>query len=364
MTLPESMSADAIQIKQFELSEQEALLSFLRTAYLDEPRKYDPGYWKWHYLENPCTTPDNIPVWIVKDQDRIVGQAATILVELKVADETRHAVWILEFILLPEYRGKKLGKRLLLLAREQYPTMFALGYNELSGNVLRSLDWVTMSTIHRYQRLLYPGHAVPEVAAIPPLRGLINAAYAPLRPKVPRKSGQLTIRKVVNFDQSFDDLWQRAATQWPCAVVRSAKFLEWQFKKQPGKQFVTLGAYAADRLAGYVVLFFRKAGAGGAVSKVAITDICYEPTNADTVINELIQSALNRAVQERAGSLVTDILDPRIESHLARLGFWPIKAAPPFMVYSPTQQPLMYDPANWFLTRADSDVSIFEAPNI
>jgi hypothetical protein len=28
------------------------------------------------------------------------------------------------------------------------------------------------------------------------------------------------------------------------------------------------------------------------------------------------------------------------------------------------REQLMYDPANWFLTRGDSDVSIFEHPNV
>ena len=132
--------------------------------------------------ENPYTSLDDIPLWIVKDGERVVGQAATILVELKVADEVRKAVWILDFILLPEYRGQKLGKRLLQLARQTYPTMLALGYNEMSGNVLTSLEWVRMGTIDRYQRLLFPGYGLREVAAIAPLRGLINFGYAPFRP--------------------------------------------------------------------------------------------------------------------------------------------------------------------------------------
>ena len=171
-----------VHIKQFELSEQEAVLAFLREAYGDDPRKSDPEVWKWHYLENPYTSLDDIPLWIVKDGARVVGQAATILVELKVDDEVRKAVWILDFILLPEYRGQKLGKRLLQLARQTYPTMLALGYNKMSGNVLLSLEWVRMGTIDRYQRLLFPGYGLKEIAAIaPPQRGLAPYSLAPQR---------------------------------------------------------------------------------------------------------------------------------------------------------------------------------------
>src|SRR3954470_4363655 len=123
--------SDDIQIKQFEASDEEALLSFLRLAYADEPIKSDPRFWRWHFLENPYAGPNDVPLWIVRDKDSVVGQMATIPVQLKVGDEERRALWIIDFILLPEYRGRKLGKRLMQVARDTYcRTMIALGYNE------------------------------------------------------------------------------------------------------------------------------------------------------------------------------------------------------------------------------------------
>lgn len=354
-----------VEIKQFELSEQEAVLSFLRIAYANEPRKSDPAFWKWHYLENPYTSPDDIPLWIVKDGERVVGQAATILVEFKVGEETRRGIWILDFILFPEYRGQKLGKRLMMQARETYPTMFALGINEQSRNVFLSLDWVPMGSVHRYQRLLYPGHALKEIAAVSPLRKLANFFYAPFRPQPDQSSSnqRYTVREVAQFDGSFDDLWQRAAAHWPCAVIRKARFLQWQFREQPGKKFEVLGLYDKEQLAGYLVLFFRKAEAGGAPPKAAISDICYDGGNED-VIDELLNAALRLALERQAGSLVIDVLDPAVEARLRNFGFWRVKASPEFTVYSPTRQELMYKPDQWFLSRADSDVSIFEEPNM
>src|SRR5439155_4710939 len=63
-----------VQIKQFELSEQEALLSFLRAAYTEEPRKSDPAFWRWHFLEGPYVHGDDIPLWIAKAGEEVVGQ--------------------------------------------------------------------------------------------------------------------------------------------------------------------------------------------------------------------------------------------------------------------------------------------------
>jgi GNAT superfamily N-acetyltransferase len=357
------MTSD-VQIAQFTVADRDALLSFLRIAYPDDPRKSEPASWDWHYLQNPYTARDDIPLWIVKDGTEVVGQAATIPVNIKVGNEVARAIWILDFILLPEYRGQKLGKRLLLKARESVPMMVALGFNEQSGAVLRSLDWVALGGVHRYHRLLYPGDAFGELARLGPLRTLANVSYAPFRPRSSETSGSHGLRQISEFDSSFDDLWQRASSQWPCAVVRNSAYLDWQFLRQPRKKFDILGIYERDRLMGYVVMFFRKPGSGQASPKAAITDICYDAAGPANVIDQLLNGALHLALTRRAGSLVTDVLDEPVEARLQQLGFWRIKSAPQFMVYTPTNQDLIYNARNWFLTRADSDVSIFEAPNL
>src|SRR4051812_47955804 len=244
------MSGD-VQIKQFEVSDQDALLAFLRVAYADEPIKHDPTFWKWHFLENPYARPDNVPLWIVKDGDAVAGQMATIPVQLKVGEEERRALWIIDFILLPEYRGRKLGKRLMQLARETYcNTMIALGYNAQSEAVLRSHKWVSLGSINRFHKLLFPGNATKEVSRLAPARHLANPVYTPFRPRASKlsKLNRGELREVSRFDSSFDELWRDASAQWPCAVVRDSRFLEWQFMKQPFKKYDVLGYYEQGRL--------------------------------------------------------------------------------------------------------------------
>lgn len=363
------MPSDA-QIKQFTLADTDALLAFLREAYPDDPRKSEPVYWKWHYLENPFTSLDDVPLWVLHDAGRIVGQVATIPVTLKVGSGERRALWILDFIVHENYRGQRWGRRLLDTAREHCRTMIALGINAGSTGVLNSQKWTAMGSINRYHLLLNPGHAVKELSGVRTLGRAVNLAYAPLRPrvsemKVAKAANGVSLRMVERFDADFDDLWRRASAQWPCAVVRGARYLDWQFRRQPGKRYETLGLWAGGRLAGYVVLFFRKPERIGAPApKVAISDLCYDAGAEFDVIDELLRAALNLALERRAGSLVTDVLDARVEERLVRRGFWRIKRAPGFMVYSETELELINDPRNWFLTRADSDVSIFEHPNL
>lgn len=355
-----------IQVKQFDISEQDKLLSFLRLAYPGEPLKSDPAFWQWQFLENPCVSPDNVPTWIVTDGDKIVGQLAALPIKLKVGEEELRAIWVVNIIVLPEYRGRGLGTRLFEVARESFcQTMIALGYNEQSGAILRRLKWFEMGRINRYHLLLFPGDAAKEISRFAPARHLANLLYAPFRPhlsKLSNANGEL--REVAEFDAAFDKLWLDAREQWPCAVVRDARFLEWQYKKQPGKKFDVLGYYEDDTLLGYIVLFFRKAEHGGVSHKAAITDLCYSARNSQVVIDSLLKGALRLALERHTGGVVTDVLDASVGERLQRFGFRYVKASPGFMVAPGEREALMKSRSNWFLTRGDSDVSIFEDPNV
>lgn len=355
-----------VEIKQFEEADEDALLSFLRRAYPGEPRKGEREFWRWQFLENPHVEPGNVPLWVVKKGAEVVGQVAAIPVELKVGDAQKPALWIVDYIVFPQYRGRKVGKRMLQVPHRFCKTTLALGYNKNAEKPMVSLNWQLLGNINRYQLLLFPGNATRELARVAALRGAANLFYAPLRPGSSRLrgAGAGEVRAVAAFDSAFDDLWREASAQWTCAVARGSRFLEWQYMRQPGKKFDVLGYYEGGRLLGYVVLFFRKGEAGGPVPKASLTDICYAPGKASEVIDELLKGALRLAIERRAGSLVTDVLDARVEERLRRMGFWAIKSSPPFAANVLEGEALIYKLDNWFLTRGDSDVSIFEEPNL
>lgn len=360
------MARDA-RIKKFEPADEDAVLSFLRAAYPAEPLKSDRGFWRWHFLENPNTSLDDVPLWLVVNEEGVIGQMASIPVEVKVGASRKRALWIVDYILLPECRGTGLGKRLLDIPLEYCPTLLTLGYNEHSAKVMWRIGWVSLGQIKRFQRLLFPGDAAKEISRRGALRSFANLAYAPLRPSAAalRPSARGEVREVVSFDSSFDNLWTRASAQWTCAVVRDSRMLEWQFRKQPGKKFDVLGYYEEGRLLGYAILYFRKPEGAGRVSpKVAITDLLYDPMDAERIIDELLKGALRLAIERRAGAIVTDVRDARVEEGLRRHGFWPVKSAPPFAALTSEDHETVFNAGNWFLTRGDCDVSIFEEPNL
>ncbi|MBK6749512.1 MAG: hypothetical protein IPG67_05755 [Acidobacteria bacterium] len=208
---------------------------------------------------------------------------------------------------------------------------------------------------------MFPGEAFREITKLGPLRPLINTLFAPFRR---RPDGASPVIRVDDLDSAFDELWSQAKGQWPCSVSRSAAMLEWQFRQQPNKNYEILGHYENGKLLGYAVLFFRKPNKYGAVEKAAISDICYGPHEPERVVDELIGASLVLAMERRAGGLVTDTLDQLLQERLKSFGFWQVKSGLQLLANAPEDQDLLYDGSKWFLTRGDSDISIFEHPNV
>ncbi len=355
----------AIEIAQLKREQLAELRDFLREAYPNDARKHDLKFLSWYFLENPNQSADDVPLWVAIDEGKIVGQLATILVGLQVGTETTKAIWILEFILLEKYRGQGLGKKLVRAAEVRYPTMITLGINDASTRVFVSLGWKALGSIHRYHRVLYAGNAAKGLAKSGVLRGAANLLSAPLRfgAGEGKLKSEYEVRTGSGPGPEWDVLWERASRQWICAVERSKEFLRWQFQRQPGKRFEFLELYREEKLVGYAILFFRAEAKASAPAKAAISELVYDSERADEIIDMLIEVCLRRAISRKAGSLVTDVLNERVEARLSNHGFWRIKNAPRFMASSKQFQEAMYAEKNWYLTRADSDVSIFEDPN-
>lgn len=356
-----------MQIKQFELSEKDELLVFLQTAYADNPRMSNASFWDWHFLQNPYVEPDNLPVWIAKDGDKIVGQLAATPVKLQIGEAKKDAIWILDLIVDSAYRGKGLAKKLVRAAEEFCPLGLGVNTNEQTAPLLlQKLGWKIVGKIPRYNKLLFPGEALREISRINPARKLANFCYAPLRPRLQKNffGENNRLRLIDEFDSSFEDLWRESSAQWSCGVARAPEILRWQYQLQPGKKFDVLGFYESDKLLGYAVLFFRRRDASGALPKAAITDLCYHPSQPVETIDELLRGALQLALERRAGTIVTDVIDSTIEERLGFFGFGRVKNPLQLMVKSAEQQDVLCDANSWFLTRGDSDISIFEHPNL
>ena len=107
-----------IESRQFTLKDRDALLAFLGRVYAADPRRSDREFWEWHYLKNPYSDTNDLPIWIALDGERIVGHLAAIETEVKIGDEVHPTIWILDLIIDENYRRRGIAKRLVEFAEE------------------------------------------------------------------------------------------------------------------------------------------------------------------------------------------------------------------------------------------------------
>jgi GNAT superfamily N-acetyltransferase len=356
------MSDSPVVIDQMKLSEKDEVLRFLQSVYPDNPRQSDPRFWDWHFPESPYCDPSDLPIWLARVDGRIAGQFASLPVEFNVSGETVRAIWILDMMVGADFRRRGIAKKLAYAAQDHCP--FLLGVNtpkQHAAAMLQSVGWTVFTNIPRYQKILFPGNALREAARWKPVAKALNTAFAPVRTGYPTWPD---VKRVESFDESFDVLWSKARGQWLCSVSRTSAFLDWQYCRQPGKKFEILTCTDGSSLRGYAVMFFRKPNEYGVIEKAAITDICYAPTDADETITMLLDEAVKLAIERQVGSVVTDAIDGRVERLLKHAGFWRVKSDLQLQANVPRHQDVVYDAANWYLTRGDSDISIFELPNV
>jgi len=356
--------SESLTARQFTLEDREALLVFLGRVYAADPRRSDPEFWEWHYLKNPYTKTDDLPIWIALDGEKIVGHLAAIETEVKIGRDIHRTIWILDLIIDENYRRRGIAKRLVEFAEEFRAIRLGINTHEQhSPELLESRGWKIVTSIPRYTRVLFPGNAFFSGSGPQSfLRKAANSLYSFRRRSIEQHTeGTGEIRPIERFDAAADELWERASTSRTCIAVRRSAFLNWQYFEPPNKRFEVLGAFSGDELLGYIVLYFRSPNSQSVVEKAAISDLFY---TTEDVADDLMNAALRLAVERRVGRVVTDLLGKDAEDALTRHGFFKTKSPLLLMVKSAVSNELALDPSQWFVTRGDSDTTIFETPNI
>lgn len=76
--------------------------------------------------------------------------------------------------------------------------------------------------------------------------------------------GDLEVKTIEGFDESFDGLFEKVAAEVPCVPEKDAAFLRWRYGPgSPHERTVVLGVRGAEGLLGYAVLRVTQEGDNG-----------------------------------------------------------------------------------------------------
>jgi hypothetical protein len=159
-------------------------------------------------------------------------------------------------------------------------------------------------------------------APIPrPLQKLMNRGLEAVDGTLGRHfGGDLEVEEINEFDESFDDLFERVAAVVPCTAEKDAAFLRWRYGPgSPQAPVTVLGARSGGRLLGYAVLRTAYHGQDG-----YILDLTALPGRQDVVralLRESVRAFRREGVQIIRYRFVESPTSSR-PADLGRLGFF------------------------------------------
>ena len=180
-------------------------------------------------------------VWLYRDQGRIVGYMGSIAVRVKLGDEERQTGWLVDTMVLEEYRNQGVGPRLMVGAHEDQPFSLSLGQTVEMREIQFRLGWKQVVPLQVARLLIRPEKVLQGRLPAPAAwaAGLAFRTSHAARKLVAERS-PFNVRSIERFDERHDRLWTRASRDLTCAVVRDASYLNWKYVDQPGQQFLRL----------------------------------------------------------------------------------------------------------------------------
>jgi FkbH-like protein len=344
----------------FDPAEEAEILAFQKLVFPRRQESWVDDRWRWMFLKSAERLGVPPRFWLHRDAGRIVGQTGSIAVKLKVGDQHLDTGWLVDSMVLPEYRSRAVGSRLLVEAHEDQPFSLSLGQTAEVREILYRLGWKQIAPLQIAQLLVRPERVLkgklPAPAAWMAAVGM--RASTAVRDVIGERT-RLNIRRVERFDARHDELWAGVADQFGCAVVRDASYLNWKYVDQPGQQFVRVELSDDRGLRAVAVWQLREPDPAYQYRRALLVDLV-APMADPQLLTRVIKSAAGVAAEEGADALLCHHIDARLTAALRAAAFH-LRQPERFLLVDPgplsgTVLQQVLKPSNWFVTQGDSDI--------
>ncbi len=339
---------------------EQEVFDFQMRAWPARRRDWIAPRWKWMFVESAQRLGIAPQVWLHRENGSIVGHNGAIPVRVRIGNEERLSAWLVDTMVLEEYRSQAVGARLMLEAHEDLPFALSLGQTEQMRAIQLRLGWEQIAPLQTAQLLIRPERVLkgklPGAAALAAGLGL-RASSAMRDVWKPRKTG--TVRKINLFGEPHDELWTLMARDITCAVRRDASYLNWKYVDQPGQDFLRLELSDANGVRGVVVCMFREPDDVYKYCRAFIVDLV-APLSDGRVMSDLIQVAVDAAAARGADALLCLHVNPLLTTALRQAGFR-LRQPSRFLLVRPgplegRDRENLLAAAGWYVTQGDSDI--------
>lgn len=345
-------------ISRFEPTDVDDLAEFHGRFFGYGARQQDPAHFAWRYEDNPAS--DGAPgIWLCRRDDSVVGHQAEIPVNLVVDGTEVPAAWAVDLMVDPEWRLKGVGPGLVASQLEGRPVVAGLTQPANAFKAYLRAGWLDVGVMPVYIRPLSSRffRETPRLgrlaAGLGPALATVDAGLG-----VALRAAGLRVERVDRFDERVDEVWAAAAPDYPILVKRDAASTGWRVDGHPDSEGLHhLYLTRRGRTTGYVA--FRMA-IRGSLPVAQVVDFLAPRRQ----VPALLTAAARESRQLGATALVCATKCEPLDRALRLAGFIrrgvDVAAPVRLVVHCTAPEELrtrVADPANWFLTAADSDMT-------
>ena len=325
-----------------------------RSEALVEPR------WRWMFVDSARRLGLEPRVWLYRDNGRVVGHNGAIPVRLKVGQHELDTAWLVDTMVLEEFRSQAVGSRLMLESDQDLPFALSLGQTSQMREIQLRLGWEQVAPLHTAQLLIRPDRVLkgklPAPAAAAAGLGL-RAAFA-VRDAF-RSRPRLAVREVPRFDHTHDALWSRMAATVTCVVKRDASYLNWKYVDQPGQQFLRLEVLDGGVVRAVAVWALREPDRVYAYRRALLVDVVAPLDNAGELA-EAIGATIPAVADRGADAALCLHINETLTRALRECGFY-LREPGRFLLVSPgplegSTRASVLSASSWYVTQGDSDI--------
>jgi acyl transferase domain-containing protein len=354
-------TAVGIQLAGYTPEAERDILEFQRTMFPDRRPELVPARWRWMFLDSARRVGVSPRIWVHRDAGRVLSHMGSIAVRLKIGDQEHNTGWLVDTIVLEEYRAQALGSRLMIDAHAEQPFSLSLGQTSEMRDIQLRLGWRNVAPLQIAQLLVRPANVLK--GKLP--AAAVWAADVGFRATSAvkdwwREKHAFTARAINRFDAPHDRLWQSASQSVTCAVVRDASYLNWKYVQQPGQEFLKIDLLdARGELRAVAVWMFRDPDAHYQYRRGFLVDFVASLDDEETVQHALA-AACDAAVAQGVDALLCHHIDARLTKALRACGFH-LRQPERFLLVDPGPldggpRDAVLSPDCWFVTQGDSDI--------
>lgn len=275
---------------------------------------------EWNFKNNPC---GEGRLWLLEADGEPVGTTSLGLRLMKVRDRVITVGIACDLAVDPKHRFLQPALMLqkTLLASMKPPIQMVYGFPGAGGaGVLKRVGYQQFCFVDRFAKALkltpYLQRNRRIAPSLPLVGGILDFSYSMVCSLRERSPAEGKVQILSDFDERFDELWDRCKDRYELATVRSSRFLRWRYKDCPTCRYTIIAVESRDgsRLFGYLIYCIE--------DNCAVCVDVFVDGNADRIIYLLGQwLRITRGSAPVSAASVMCSGDPELLKALHRLGF-------------------------------------------